>query len=126
MAKSSGAVVLGSMAALTPRQRGWMRHLKRCAVSGGTMKAYAKRHRLSIQAMYQAAKDLRGQGVLPPARPGSRREAGGSFVRVTAPAPGSREPSWRVRFPSGAVLEGTGTLAEESLQAVVVALAASR
>ena len=52
---------------LTVRQREWLAHLKRCAASGETKRAYAKRHRLSIQAMYYAAKDLRRRGALAPA-----------------------------------------------------------
>ena len=126
MAKSSSAAASGSTVALTPRQRRWLEHLKRCEGSGETMKAYAKRHRLSIQAMYQAAKDLRRRGVLAPGRRTPRDETGASFVRIAASVSGSIEPPWRVRFPGGAVLEGTRPLTEESLRAVVTVLAASR
>ena len=47
---------------LTPRQREWLGHLQACRRSGETIRAYAKRHRLSDQAMYQAARDLRRRG----------------------------------------------------------------
>ncbi len=105
---------------LTGRQREWLAHLKRCEASGETKRVYAKRHRLSVQAMYYAAKDLRRRGALPPAG----RAARTSFVRVSAPvsAPGA----WQVRFANGAVLEGANALTSESLTALVEALSASR
>jgi hypothetical protein len=108
---------------LSSRQREWLEHLKQCKASGETMRAYAKRHRLSVQAMYQAAKDLRRRGALAPAAR-SRTEPRASFVRVSTPPSGLA--SWRVRFAGGAVLEGAGTLSNESLATLVEALSASR
>lgn len=108
---------------LSSRQREWLEHLKQCKASRETMKAYAKRHRLSVQAMYQAAKDLRRRGALAPAAR-SRTGPRASFVRVSTPPSGLA--SWRVRFTSGAVLEGAGTLSNESLTTLVEALSASR
>ena len=55
---------------LTPGQQEWRRHLEACARSGETVRAYAKRHGFSDQAMYQASKDLRQRGVLPGRRRG--------------------------------------------------------
>jgi hypothetical protein len=108
---------------LTSRQREWLAHLKRCDASGETKKAYAKRHQLSVQAMYQAAKDLRGRGALPPAiKPGSNQAA--PFVRVSVPQ--ATAAVWRVRFASGAVLESASPLSTESLATLVDALSASR
>jgi uncharacterized protein len=109
--------------ALSSRQREWLSHLKQCESSGETMKAYANRQQLSVQAMYQAAKDLRRRGALSPVtRP---RTAGRtSFARVLPPPSGSA--AWRVRFVSGAVLEGAGSLSRESLTVLVEALSASR
>ena len=106
---------------LTSRQREWLTHLQRCEASGETKQAYAKRHRLSVQALYSAAKDLRRRGALPPAGRAARTV---SFVRVSAPvsAPGA----WQVRFANGAVLEGANALTSESLTALVEALSASR
>ena len=106
---------------LTSRQREWLAHLNRCTASGETKRAYAKRHRLSIQAMYYAAKDLRRRGALAPAR---RAVRSASFVRVSAPV--SPRGSWQVRFANGAVLEGANALTSESLTALVEALSASR
>jgi len=108
---------------LSSRQREWLAHLKRCEASDETMKAYAKRHGLSVQAMYQAAKDLRRRGAFPPAAR-SRANGPASFVRVSAPP--SATTAWRVRFASGAMLEGSGTLSNESLTALVEALSGSR
>ena len=106
---------------LTSRQREWLTHLKRCATSGETKRAYAKRHRLSIQAMYYAAKDLRRRGALAPARRAARTS---SFVRISTPV--SPRGAWQVRFANGAVLEGANALTSESLTALVEALSASR
>jgi hypothetical protein len=106
---------------LTTRQREWLAHLKRCEASGETKRAYAKRHRLSIQAMYYAAKDLRRRGALPPAGRAARTV---SFVRVSTPP--SDPGIWRVRFASGAVLEASSPLSGESLTTLVEALSASR
>ncbi len=106
---------------LTSRQREWLAHLKRCAASGETKRAYAKRHRLSVEAMYYAAKDLRQRGALPPAGRSARRV---SFVRV--PTSASPPSAWRVRFANGAVLEGTDGLSSESLTTLVETLSASR
>jgi hypothetical protein len=108
---------------LSSRQGEWLAHLKRCEASGETMKAYAKRHELSVQAMYQAVKDLRRRGALPSSAR-SRANGPASFVRVSAPP--SATTAWRVRFASGAMLEGAGTLSNESLTALIEALSASR
>ena len=106
---------------LTSRQREWLAHLKHCSASGETKRAYAKRHRLSVQAMYYAAKDLRRRGALAPAGRAARTV---SFVRVSAPV--SLPGAWQVRFANGSVLEGTDALTGESLTALVEALSASR
>jgi hypothetical protein len=108
---------------LSSRQREWLAHLKQCEASGETMKAYAKRHGLSVHAMYQAAKGLRRRGALSPAAH-SRTDGRASFVRVSPPP--SAAVVWRVCFASGAVLEGAGPLSSESLTALAEALSATR
>lgn len=110
-----------SVAALTPRQREWLEHLRACARQGETVRAYAKRLRLSEQALYQASKELRRKGVLPaPKRASKKRAAKGTgsverrrFVEVAA-APAAREPeaAWRARLPNGVVIEGTWGLGD--------------
>ena len=94
---------------LTDRDRYWLRHHAACEKSGLTAKAYARRHRLSVHALYQARKRLRGLGALEvgaerpsKAKPGS----GGGFTRVeVATAP---RPRYRVRLSNGALVEWDG------------------
>jgi len=109
-------------AALTPRQSEWLRHLRACSSRGESMRAYAKQHRLSLDAFYQAAKDLRQRGVLVPARPRRSAAKRPTFVQVT-PAPSSSigaisTSAWRARLLNGVVLEGSGRLCAEWLEAL--------
>ena len=98
---------------LTKRQEWWLSHLRRAAQAGETVRAYAKRHRLSEAGMYQAAKELRRRGALAPAAPRAERKAVATprFVEVR-PKPAAselREPAgWRARLPNGVVVEGSG------------------
>ncbi len=86
---------------LTEQQEYWLRHLRSCESSGETLKAYAKRHGLSVHGLYAARKRLRQRGV-----PLSvSRTSPVSFARVNARVSSAREPGWRVRFPNGAVVE---------------------
>ncbi|MFQ5515875.1 MAG: hypothetical protein ACE5FG_15820 [Myxococcota bacterium] len=94
---------------LTDRDRYWLRHVGACEKSGRTAKAYARRHRLSIPAFYQARKRLRGLGALEAvserpskAKPGPR----GGFARVEVAA--APRPRYRVRLPNGALVEWEG------------------
>jgi len=108
-----------SVAALTLRQRKALEHLQASARQGDTVRAYAKRRGLSESTLYQAAKELRRKGVLPPAKRSSKTDAPKwklavrrpRFVEVTA-APISAEPpaAWRARLPNGVVIEGTTEL----------------
>ena len=86
---------------LTERQAYWLKHLRACEASGLTAKAYAKQHRLSIQALYQTKKDLRRRKALAP----PRKRPSVTFARVHAAASAAREGSWRIRFPNGALIE---------------------
>jgi hypothetical protein len=109
-------------AALTPRQREWLRHLRACTSRGESMRGYAQRHRLSEHGLYQAAKDLRQRGVLAPARPRRAAAKRPTFVQVT-PTPSSSigaisTSTWRVRLPNGVVLEGSDRLGAEWLEAL--------
>ncbi len=88
-------------AQLTERQAYWLAHHRACEASGLTAKAYAKKHRLSIQALYQARKDLRRRKAL--ASPSKKPSV--TFARVHAAPTAAGERSWRVRFPNGAVIE---------------------
>lgn len=86
---------------LTERQAYWLEHHRACEASGLTAKAYARKHRLSIQALYQARKDLRRRKAL--ASPAKKPSV--TFARVHVAPAAVREPSWRIRFPNGAVIE---------------------
>ena len=104
-------------AGLTPRQREWLGHLQACRRSGETIRAYAKRHRLSDQAMYQAARDLRQRGALPVQR-GRSNGKPPAFVRVAQAERPRVTGTWRARLPNGVVLEGSGAPARELVQAL--------
>ena len=91
----------GTPSRLAERQAYWLEHLRACESSGLTSKAYAKKHRLSVHALYQARKELRRREALasPPKRPSV------SFVRAHAAPAAARERFWQIRFPNGAVIE---------------------
>jgi hypothetical protein len=77
----------------------WHKHVCACQASGQTMVAYAKAHRLSVQAFYRAKGRLLrfGAGQLPP--PGSL------FQRVDVVSDSLRLSSCRVHLPNGVVVE---------------------
>jgi hypothetical protein len=96
---------------LTDRDRYWLGHQAACEKSGLSAKAYARRHRLSVHALYQARKRLRGLGalevgsVLPAGMPSppegvARRGARGGLGRGAVPS----SDQW-----SGAVGCGSGS-----------------
>lgn len=94
---------------LTARQREWLGHLRRAASGKMTVRAYAKRHRLSEHALYQAAKELRRKGAWGPGRRVEKAQP--RFVEVRAPAAVEAPSPWRAQLPNGVVIEGTGELA---------------
>jgi hypothetical protein len=109
---------------LTALQRTGLERLEACAREGVTIRAYARKCRLSEQQLYQMAKVLRAKGVLPPARRGGQQARPSRrarvvrkprFVEVRASAD-PRESSeasvasWRARLPNGVVLEGSTDL----------------
>jgi hypothetical protein len=106
-------------AGLTPRQQRWLGHLQACAKSGETVRAYAQRQGFSEHGMYQAAKELRKRGVLPPAPRRSKKRKSAAFVKVSPEVrPQALPRPWRVRLPNGVVLEGSGALGTELLEAL--------
>jgi hypothetical protein len=84
---------------LTERDRFWLGHLKAIEAEGIATKAYAKRKRLSVQALYQAKKRLVGRGSWPV-------RAAPRFTPVqVAAVPVRAVTGCRLRLPGGAVLE---------------------
>ena len=107
---------------LTELQERGLKRLAACAREGLTIRAYAKRERLSEQQLYQMAKVLRSKGVLAPSSrsgkpepPRVRAERRPRFVEVQmhAVTRASSDPApstWRARLPNGVVLEGSADL----------------
>jgi hypothetical protein len=114
-----------SEAGLTAKQREWLRHIRTCHRSGESAKTYAARHKLSVHGLYQATKDLRKLGVLPPAK----RSANEAKTDSTGDASPSRFVPVRavrdtgatgfVRFPSGAIFASRGSLSGPEVQLVI-------
>jgi len=65
---------------LTERQRCWLQHIRACGDGQQSLKAYVRQHRLNIQTLYAAKKQLKRQGLLDQSPRAPR------FVRLT-PAP---------------------------------------
>jgi len=118
--------------ALSPTVRKRLRQIRACEKSGESLKDYAKRHDLSVHALYQAKKLARRQGVLPPhAGPGSRPPRSHKapaaeptpFVEVVARTPRpAAGPAWRLRFAGGEVLESGTPLAMDEVRQLIDAL----
>ncbi|MCG8588895.1 MAG: helix-turn-helix domain-containing protein [Proteobacteria bacterium] len=123
-------------ARLSPGLRRQLAAIRACDEAGETLTAYATRHGLSVQALYQAKKRARELGVLPPHRRTRRgpperpvRSGTGSrFVEAVprAEAPASRGVAWRVQLPSGSVLESGTPLSFDETLRLVEALGATR
>ena len=89
--------------------------IRACERSGETLKAYAIRTGVSVFTLYEAKRQARSLGLLPPHRsdrhraatkPPSRKSGATRFVEATVrPAPRDEALAWRLRFPGGAVLE---------------------
>ena len=76
-------------AALTDRDRYWLRQQESWGKSDLSAKEYARKHKLSIHAFYQARKRLRAIGALdaaPPRSPKAKSRPSGGFARVEVPA----------------------------------------
>lgn len=106
---------------LTALQRQGLEQLEACAREGLTIRAFARRQRLSEQKLYQVGKVLRRKGVLPPASRGGSRPSSARgeaapkprFMQVEAVETTAPESAaaWRARLPNGVVLEGRSDLA---------------
>ncbi len=87
---------------LTERQAYWLEQLRACEASGLTTRAFAKKHRLSVHALYQARKMRRRREAV--ASPVKKRSVTFAKVRTVPPVP-VQGGLWRVRLPNGAVIE---------------------
>jgi hypothetical protein len=85
--------------ALPAKLWSWHEHVCACQASGQTMVAYAKAHRLSVQAFYRAKARLLRYGAGQLSAPGSL------FQRVGVVSAPPRLSSCRVHLPNGVVVE---------------------
>ena len=115
---------------LTERDRFWLDHETALASSGQTAKAYSAERGISLHAMYQARKRLRAVGVLSAGRvrrakknPGAKSVA---FSKVEFTPQRGSQHDFRLSFPSGLVLEGSGAELPTRLVDLVERLTLSR
>jgi len=109
-----------------------------CERRGESLKAYAERTGQSAWVFYEAKRAARRAGVLPPHRgaskaargnPGRRQGSQRRFVEAVATTQAASRPArpetalaWRLRLPSGAVLESATPLDPASLDRLVAGL----
>jgi len=99
----------------SPLLRDRVAAIRACERSGETLKAYAARTGVSVSTLYEAKRQARRRGLLPPYRSAHRPmatkqpspESGATrFVEATVrPAPRGEAFAWRLRFPGGEILE---------------------
>ena len=108
---------LGSAPSAKLRER--LKQIEAREKSGEPLKTYARRRGLSVDALYQAKKEARRQGLIAPYQRLSRGGASGPpaarhsrFVKAVrrTDAPASQSAAWRLRFSGGEVLEGSTPL----------------
>lgn len=98
---------------LTERQRYWLEHIRTCESRAMPLSDYAREHRLSLKALYNAKSRLRRRGAYEATDPvpQSRR-----FVRVNvsegAQALKSSSTACRVHFSNGMMVELSVNLSE--------------
>lgn len=88
---------------LTPRQRFWIDHLRRCTERGQSLSAYAAEQRLKVSGLYKAKSQLCRRGLWPVPAP--------QFVRVQPDRVAEALPPptvFRVSLPNGVVVEAAG------------------
>jgi len=105
---------MGRTQAPTERDRYWLDHEAALAASGGTAKAYAAEHDVSLHALYQARKRLRASGLLPAGAGKTRRPHQNrspqpvAFSKVAFRPPPASPAEFRLLLPNGFVLEWSG------------------
>lgn len=82
-----------------PRHEFWFEHLRRCQEEGLTLKAYAQREGLTLSVLYGWSKRYQQQIIGTTER----------FARVALSTTDSAN-RYRLRFPSGLILEWDGSV----------------
>jgi hypothetical protein len=93
-----------SSKSLTPRQREWLGHLHAWRQQGGSLKAYALAHELSISALYTARQSLTRRGVWQGGRQDEALDTP-KLVPVRVRSTPTAPPMLRVVLPNGVVVE---------------------
>jgi len=107
---------------LTAREQFWLGHLRKIEAAGIETKAYAERRGLSVDALYQARKQLVALRAWPE-RTASAAPVFAPVRVIDAPAPG---PACRVRLANGTVLEWSAAPAPEVLADLLDRMGAAR
>ena len=110
-----GSSERSAVAKASPLLRDRVAAIRACERSGETLKAYAARTGVSVSTLYEAKRQARSLGLLPPYRSARHptatkqpsRESGTTrFVEATVrPAPRGEAFAWRLRFSGGEILE---------------------
>jgi len=109
---------------LTERERYWRGHLRRIEATGVATKAYGQRHGLSVDALYQARKQLVALGAWPERKASSGAAPVFTPLRVIdAPAAGC---ACRVRLADGTVVEWSAAPEPDVLVALLARIGAAR
>ena len=91
---------------LTARQREWLSHLESWREQGGTLKAYAKEHALSVSGLYSARRQLERRGAWrSSAKTGSPRTDRPKLLPVRLTSMPPTPTMFRVTLPNGVVVE---------------------
>ena len=126
-------------AGVTPAVRKLLAEIKACERSGESLRAYAERRGFSVRTLYEAKRQARRLGLLPPhggqgggisargrsrQRPSPSADPTASFVEVIARPRGPEAgagfgAAWRLRLSGGDVLESTEPLGMEGVARLV-------
>jgi len=98
------------MEASQPRHEFWFGHLRRCQEEGLTLKAYAQREGLTLSVLYGWSQRFKQQ-----------HGTSGQFTRVALSEPDAIS-RYCLRFPSGLVLEWSGSVDTQELERLLEVL----
>ena len=113
----------------SPVLRKRLAQIRACKESGESLKDYAERQGLSVHMLYQAKKLARERGLLAPHRtePVKRKQSKsrhrpGFVEAVRREGSPQSAVAWRLRLPTGVVLEGGTSLSLDEIIRLVEAL----